>query len=181
MPSPSSMPLSVWPSSLALDSRRRQWGTSASIWAPHNLTSTSFDPFASDSSWDTSRPLFSPSKNESVNSADPESPEHISMMLRDLGITPSPRPTPTTPGDSPTSPSTPPMLSPTTQILSLGSNSTIRFTHQPFDAAYAESDDANSVAWVEFDDPYAHSDAHHRTLALYAKARGAPTSLFVGD
>ncbi|KAH7339047.1 armadillo-type protein [Rhizoctonia solani] len=124
MPSPSSMPSSGWPSSLSLNPHRRerQWGTAASIWAPQN---TSFDPFASDSSWDTSRPLFSPPKNETIKLPDSESPEHISMMLRDLGITPSPRPTPDTPGDSPTSPSTPPMLSPTTQIMSLGSNSTI--------------------------------------------------------
>ncbi|CAE6534312.1 unnamed protein product [Rhizoctonia solani] len=122
MPSPSSMTSSVWPSSLALNPRRREWGTSASIWAPQNA---SFDPFASDSRWDTSRPLFSLPKNESPKSPDPESPEHISMMLRDLGITPSPRPHIASPSDSPASPSTPPTLSPTTQILSLGSNSTI--------------------------------------------------------
>ncbi|CAE6388170.1 unnamed protein product, partial [Rhizoctonia solani] len=113
---------SVWPSSLSIP-RRRELGTSASIWAPQNLAS--FDPFASDSSWNTSHTLLSPPKNESINSPDPESPEHISMMLRDLGITPSPRPGPASPGDSPISPSTPPTLSPTTQILSLGSNSTI--------------------------------------------------------
>ncbi|EUC56589.1 meiotic coiled-coil protein, putative [Rhizoctonia solani AG-3 Rhs1AP] len=123
MPSPSRLSSSVWPLSLALEPRRRELGTSASIWAPHNVSS--FDPFASDSSWNTSHSLLSPSKNESVNSPDPESPEHISMMLRDLGITPSPRPIPMSPGDSLTSPSTPPTLSPTTQILSLGSSSTI--------------------------------------------------------
>ncbi|CAE6477472.1 unnamed protein product [Rhizoctonia solani] len=123
MPSPSRLSSSVWPSSLALDPRRRELGTSASIWAPHNISS--FDPFASDSSWNTSNTLLSHPKNDSVNSPDPESPEHISMMLRDLGITPSPRPIPTSPGDSPNSPLTPPMLSPTTQIMSLGSSSTI--------------------------------------------------------
>ncbi|KAJ1302852.1 hypothetical protein OPQ81_003154 [Rhizoctonia solani] len=122
MPSPSSMPSSVWPSSLALNPRRREWGTSASIWAPQN--SASFDPFASDVSWDASRPLFDHPKNDPVKSHERESPEHISMMLRDLGITPSPRPGRVTPGE-PGSPSTPPMLSPTTQILSLESNSTI--------------------------------------------------------
>lgn len=63
------------------------------------------------------------------------SPEHISIMLRNLGITPSPgaspMPTPISTGrmsaGDPISPSTgsPPALSPTTQIMSMGSNSSI--------------------------------------------------------
>ncbi|CAE6369887.1 unnamed protein product [Rhizoctonia solani] len=122
MPSPSSMPSSVWPSSLAPNPRRREWGTSASIWAPQNA---SFDPFGSDSSWDTSRTLFNSAKNDPVKSSDPESREHITLMLRNLGITPSPRPSTAIHGDTPASPSTPPTLSPTTQIMSLGSGSTI--------------------------------------------------------
>ncbi|KAF8713673.1 Pumilio-family RNA binding repeat, partial [Rhizoctonia solani] len=147
MPSPSSMNSSVWPSSLDPNPRRREWGTSASIWAPQNA---SFDPFASDSSWSPSQPLFGPTKSDPIKSSNAESPEHITMMLRNLGITPSPRPSAATPGDGPASPSTPPTLSPTTQIMSLGSNSTI---HTPTPTRVIEPPLFSST----FTDPPSHT------------------------
>ncbi|QRV95096.1 Pumilio-family RNA binding repeat [Ceratobasidium sp. AG-Ba] len=119
-----------------------------------------FDPFAtggttSSSVWAPPPPLSLPRPSADMLApraqkieqppAQPEqdgaSAEHISMMLRSLGITPSPGP-PSAPSLEPIrvdySPSsiTPPTLSPTTQIMSMESTSSV---HTPTPARTAES------------------------------------------
>ncbi|KAB5587896.1 Meiotic coiled-coil protein 2 [Ceratobasidium theobromae] len=98
-----------------MSSPHHSWssGTNSSIWAPH------FRPF--DTPWPA------PSEVTQRIHADVDT-EQISMMLRNLGITPSP-------GPSESAPTTPPALSPSTQILSLGSSSTV---HTPTPTRMAE-------------------------------------------
>ncbi|KAG9083367.1 hypothetical protein FRC06_004565, partial [Ceratobasidium sp. 370] len=103
-------------------------GTSTSVWAMNPPVLSLPRPSAN---------LLSPRAEQPVLSdQDGASPENISIMLRSLGITPSPAasPAPITITHSPTS-ITPPTLSPTTQIMSMGSNSPI---HTPTPARAAE-------------------------------------------
>ncbi|KAG8739701.1 hypothetical protein FRC10_005262 [Ceratobasidium sp. 414] len=93
-------------------------GTATSVWAATPPVFSLPRPSAD---------LLSPRAQQPVPSdRDGASPEHISIMLRSLGITPSPAASPAPILlDSPSS-ITPPALSPTTQIMSMGSNSSIR-------------------------------------------------------
>ncbi|KAG9086257.1 hypothetical protein FS749_003771 [Ceratobasidium sp. UAMH 11750] len=138
----------TWPQSSLAPGHARPSLQRRESWTP----GARFDPFGpgggtSTSVWAMSPPvlslprpsadLLSPRAQQPAPAdQDGASPEHISIMLRSLGITPSPAasPAPILVDHSPTS-ITPPALSPTTQIMSMGSNSSI---HTPAPGRVAE-------------------------------------------
>ncbi|KAG8793438.1 hypothetical protein FRC12_002734 [Ceratobasidium sp. 428] len=155
------MPFSsnTWPQSSLAPGHARPSLQRRDCWAP---PAPRFDPFAASvgngggaqtSVWSMAPPtnslprpsadLLAPRAQKIENPALPDqdsaSPEHISIMLRSLGITPSPGaspmpvPAPIIVDRSPQSIS-PPTLSPTTQITSMGSTSSV---HTPTPARIA--------------------------------------------